>query len=553
MKKIKNISKKSLLFCAAMGFSIFAGGLSAQEAESIELDDLTTVIKSGSLVAEEDALPDFSDVVEKPSGSGSIVPKLPDVTVQEKPSVADASAGKKEKSVFAEGKVGGGYPAFFYGDFSVYRLSGQNPFFIGFDHNSAAGYSGHSLKDGYKDSTTGINLKKTIQKNRALVNLKGDYQVLVNGLQNKVNGMSDITQNDVSGGGDFTWQFNDIFSAGASLDAEFYNRYSAITGSDSFEDYLKNVSVFGISPEVFGKVHLNAFTIDFMGGYWMDSNTNDSISVNTRKVANRGQFKAGFSWKNQIFKAYANVGAVLSDAMNDNYITAPFAIGGNAVFPVKFSSRKASVGLEGGLSAKRSRVSELEKKYKFTSLTFMPQEVTDWYVQFDSSLPVGSGFTVNANLTYRKTAFGNGWWQPVYSTASYKGFYGYRMYDMSILSSTLELTYIYKILSLKAGLKSNWIDIPVLEYNQLVTFGLGLAKENGKYVANLSADFGLDDDSSAIVPILNLDGFVKITQAVSIGAEITDIVKLVSGTTRTYAGDYIARSGTASVMAKFFF
>ena len=183
----------------------------------------------------------------------------------------------------------------------------------------------------------------------------------------------------------------------------------------------------------------------------------------------------------------------------------------------------------------------------------MPQEVTDWYVQFDSSLPVGSGFTVNANLTYRKTAFGNGWWQPVYSTASYKGFYGYRMYDMSILSSTLELTYIYKILSLKAGLKSNWIDIPVLEYNQLVTFGLGLAKENGKYGANLSADFGLDDDSSAIVPILNLDGFVKITEAVSIGAELTDIIKLLSGTTRTYAGDYIVRSGTASVMVKFFF
>ena len=111
MKKIKNMSKKTLLFCAAMGFSIFAGGLTAQEAESIELDDLTTVVKSGSLTVSEDALPDFADVVEKHEGSEYITPKLPDVTVQEKPVLSDANSGKKEKSVFAEGKVGGGYLA----------------------------------------------------------------------------------------------------------------------------------------------------------------------------------------------------------------------------------------------------------------------------------------------------------------------------------------------------------------------------------------------------------------------------------------------------------
>lgn len=558
MKKIKNNKGLTAVFAAAIWTSIFAVAITAQEGESIELDDLTTVVKSSSLVAQEDALPDFSDVVEKPEGSGSIVPKLPDVTVQEKPSVSDSSSAKKEKTVFAEGKVGGGYPALFYGDFRVYRLSGQNPFYIGFNHDSAAGYSGKSLKDGYKDSTTGINIKKTVQKDRATVNLNGDYEVLVNGLQNNVNGMSDITQNDVSGGGDFTWQFNDIFSAGASLNAEFYNRYSAITGTDSFEDFLKSVSMLGISPAAFGNVRLNAFNVDFLTAYWLDANTDGSIAFeldgsDRSRVSNRGQFKVGVSWKNQIFKAYANVGALVSDSMNDNYITAPFAVGGAAVFPVSFSNRKASVGLEGGLSAKRSRVSELEKKYRFTSLTFIPQEVTDWYAQLEASLPAGTGFTVNANLLYTKTAFDNGWWQPVYSADAYKGFYGYKMYDMSVLCTNIELTCIYKILSLKLGLRSNWIDIPVLDFNQLISLGAGLSKENGKYGVNLTAAFGLDDDSSAIVPIFNLDGFVKITDAVSIGAELTDIIKLVSGTTRTYAGEYITRSGTASVMVKFFF
>ena len=84
----------------AGGMLFFAAALSAQasEAENIELDDLTTVIKSGNLIAGEDALPAFSDVVEEPKGSGSIVPVLPDVTVQEKPGVADAASAKSRSA-----------------------------------------------------------------------------------------------------------------------------------------------------------------------------------------------------------------------------------------------------------------------------------------------------------------------------------------------------------------------------------------------------------------------------------------------------------------------
>ncbi|MCR5252499.1 MAG: hypothetical protein K6C98_02125 [Treponema sp.] len=566
MKKIKNTKiTKTLLLAGGMLF--LGAALSAQtaETENIELDDLTTVIKSGNLIAGDDALPNFSDVVEEPKGSGSIVPVLPDVTVQEKTGIADAASAKKEKSVFAEGKVGGGYPALFFGDFSVYRLSGQNPFFIGFNHNSAAGYSGHSLKDGYKDSTTGINITKTVQRSKATINLEGKYQVLVNGLQQQAVDISDVTQNDVNGNVDFRWQFNDVFALGGILNTEFYNRYSAITGKQDYEDFLKNVSVLGLSPSVYGDVNLGAFDLGFSATYWMDSNTNGAIAYDYEnpdeeagRIANRGLFNFEASWQNQIFKAYAHVGALLSDSMNGNYITAPFAIGGSAVFPVHFSNRKASIGLEGGLSAERTRVADLEKKYKFTALNFIPQEVTNWYIQLDTSVPVGNNFTASAKAAYRTTAFGNGVWQPDYKhfiidDTNISGYYGYTQEDLNIFFSEINLTYYYKILSLSVGLKSNWIDIPVLEYNQLLSFGLGLTSSSGKYSSTLTADFGLDEDSTSIVPIFNLEGYIKLTQAVSIGAEVTDIIKLVSGTTRTYAGEYITRSGTASVIVKFFF
>ena len=47
-------------------------------AQNIELPEVTTVISGESEKAGEDALPDFSDVLKLPTGSGDLQPLLPE-------------------------------------------------------------------------------------------------------------------------------------------------------------------------------------------------------------------------------------------------------------------------------------------------------------------------------------------------------------------------------------------------------------------------------------------------------------------------------------------
>ena len=54
-------------------------------------------------------------------------------------------------------------------------------------------------------------------------------------------------------------------------------------------------------------------------------------------------------------------------------------------------------------------------------------------------------------------------------------------------------------------------------------------------------------------PEVNLSMFWRLTNAVRLAVAADDVVKLISGSERVYAGDYIARSGTASVQVRFFF
>jgi len=543
MKKIKYLLPLFLIFSSNIVGQNANTDASANRDE-IELQDLSTVIKSDSLVADAQSLPPFSVILDDVKSTGSIEPVLPDVAVQENTSVADAYANSKEKSVFAEGQVGGGYPCLFFGDFSVYRLSGQNPFRIDFDHNSAAGYSGNSLNDGYKDSSTKIAFEKTLQGKKIKFVFDGEYKALVNGLQNKVAGISDITQNDVCGGVDFSWNVNKILCLGISLDSGFYNRYSTITEAKPEYDNLKKLTVFDLSPVVYGNVCVNNFDIDFSGSYMLYA---DGDYAN-----NRGLIKAGLCWNNESVKLYGDVSAAFGTRMNDNSAIVPFTLGTSALIPVNFSNRRAAVTAEGGLASSMQKIPDLETKYKFTSVYGIPNEKSDWFGTLMLALPVGTSFTASADFDFRTTAFNNKTTAPDYSVI-YCGYYGLIDKKQTLFTTDFELTYYYKFASLAAGVKSNWIDIPVLENNHLLSCSVGLLQQKSKYGLNISSNFGLDDDNDPIVPFFNFDAFVKVTNAVQFGFNIEDFVYLVSGKSRTYAGEYITRSGTASLMAKFFF
>ena len=54
-------------------------------------------------------------------------------------------------------------------------------------------------------------------------------------------------------------------------------------------------------------------------------------------------------------------------------------------------------------------------------------------------------------------------------------------------------------------------------------------------------------------PIVNAEGFVRITQSVRAVLNISDLIKLYKGETRHYAGKYEGRGGSASLLLKFVF
>ncbi len=113
-------------FIIFLGLTFFACTFSFF-AQEIELPDLTTVIDGTSTEELELELPDFSDVVETPADSGKIVPVLPEVEIIQNQEVVVTQDDANQRQIYAEGVIGGGYPAIFTGDFSVSKIFGDNP------------------------------------------------------------------------------------------------------------------------------------------------------------------------------------------------------------------------------------------------------------------------------------------------------------------------------------------------------------------------------------------------------------------------------------------
>ncbi|MCR5189362.1 MAG: hypothetical protein K6C97_10530 [Treponema sp.] len=511
-------------------------------AQNIELPDVTTVITGDTVTVGADALPDFEDVLLLSEGSGDVVPVLPDVESPSSSELNNKNAGQSEKSIFAEGQIGGGYPTLFKGDFSVFRLSGLSPFKLYFGHDSSVAYGSHALTDGFSDRSTNLTIEKSFKKNQFKWGFDGAYQSLSNGLQNHMSGITNLNQDNYSGAAFVECDLSKGFLLGLKADLNFYNRYADVA-SGSFP----TASVITTSPELFFKWQGYGFEIGIDGSYSFEDDINN---VAYTQSLHRGLFGTSLSWSNDYVKVYGNVHGLVGNQINDNTILAPFTVGIDSSFPVYFSNRRVSISVKGGLDSFMKNVSELERTYKFTSLTLAPTETTDWFANFQLALPLKESFTGNLSVEYRKTAFGNGYWQPLYSSTG-SGLYAYGMKEMQQLNTDISLTYHYKIFSISGGWKSYWMDLPVLEDAYKIYMDLNFQSQDSKWGFDLNGSIALGE--ADYNPIINFEAFVRLTSAVRAVVSIEDMVKLVKAEPRVYAGQYISRGGTATLMLKFFF
>ena len=541
--------KKYIFGLFVLGAFVVAGFAQDVEApeSQIELPDLTTVV-SGSTQQEDFApAPDFDDVLELPFNSGDLVPVLPSASAGGEADVVNAANDAMQKDIYAEGTIGGGYPASFTGDFEVSRLYGADPFKISFTHESAAGYAGHNLASGYNNRSTLISVEKDFIRKKLKWGFAGHYEDLGNGLQSKVDSVAANNQDSVGLSANFLWELPKNFELSFNAGSEFYYRFADITknSTEGFEvpKWIKNTSRVTADPELKISWLYNGFEVSFDALYNMEA---------WSKVSNRGEFDLDFAWHNEKIKLFADAGVVVGNNIGNNNVVVPFTLGLETNLPVYFSDRELNLSLSGGLASDRYTTAQLEREYKFSGMENLTSETSDWFGKATLLVPLKTSFTGTVSAGFNRTAFGNGVWTPDYGNAGslVSGLYTYSQKSRNELFTDFAFTWKYKLFAATAKYHANWLENPVLENKHTISVNFALQSQKGLWGANLDTTYILDSSDK---PVISMEGYVQASGAVRICLSINDMLKLLGAEERLYAGQYAANSGNASLFVKFLF
>ena len=534
-------------YLITIGLITFTAGLFGQS--QIELPDLTTVVQGDDSVFVTAENPDFDDIITIPEGSTPLVPQLPQVQEQQAGNLINVEEKPEVKSIFAEGQIGGGYPAAFIGDFSISRITGDSPFKLGFSHRSEAGYSANPLSAGFNSKNTSISLRKDYNGKSVFWSAGGNYEDCGNGLQSLQPEIASINQQDVSLFGQLEWSLPKNLRLIARADSDIYNRYADISNSSLIcEDWIKKLDVLTATP-ILGLVWTkNDFSVSTTARY----NILSDLSGNAAgSVVNRGRFELSAGWFNKYISVATMAAAVIGNSIGNNPVLVPFTVNFSAAFPVPFSDRNVSIVMGGGMKSQLSDIRTLEKKYKFTGFNFIPSETSDWNGNITLSVPVKTMLSFNLSAVYLQTAFGNGVLEPDYVNSFNTGIYGFTVKNRQQLSTNAGLSYHYKVFSASAAFKSQWMDVPVLDVKHKLAAAVAVQSLEDKWGANVETELFFDGDDRT--PVINMKGFWQLTPAVKLELNVLDFCKLVDDNSRIYAGNYISDSGSVTMLVKFLF
>ena len=539
--------RKYIFGLVAFGMFTALSAQNSSEESQIELPDLTTVVSGAE---EEESLapaPDFDDVLELPFNSGDLVPVLPAAAVGDEAAVVNATNDDLQKDIYAEGTIGGGYPAAFTGDFEISRLYGADPFKISFAHNSAAGFAGHNLADGYSNHSTLIGVEKDFIRKSLRWGFAGRYEDCGNGLQSKTESIAANNQDAVGLSANVLWELPNDFELAFNAGSEFYYRFADITknSSDTFAvpDWIRNTSRITADPKLkISWIH-EGFDISFSSLYNLEA---------WNKVVNRGEFDLGFAWHNEKIKLFADAGLVVGNYIGNNPVIPPFTLGLETNLPVYFSDRELNLSLCGGLLSQRQTTAQLESAYKFSGIDFFTSESSDWYGELSILVPLKTSFTGTVAAGLYSTAFENGVWTPDYDDPAklVSGLYTFSQKNRKELYTDFAFTWKYKIFAATAKYHAYWLETPVLEDKHTISVNLALQSQKGLWGASLDTTYVLDSSDK---PVISLEGYVQASSAVRIVLSVNDMLKLLGAEERLYAGQYVSNSGNASLAVKFLF
>lgn len=557
MKKISKISLIGLTFAASVNL------LAAQSFEDdmifaddqIQLPDVTTVVSGDTLTAGKSSVPEL-DFKLPDAGSTQIpLPQMPTAQTSEVQDTDDeivAAGGSKE--MYVEGLIGAGYPGFFRGDFTVYKNSGDSPFNTRFFHESENGYSRNKAANGFFDSTTLLSGEKQINLKYTTFNFGAEYSTASNGFQGLSDSFYDTTQQTLSTKDSVSWNLPKGFGIALEAEGQWYNRYSGlIPGADQlYTPQDAEGSVLFLTPEAkFNwENDMLHFGIDMKYTY---EDLISSVDSSARKTnVHRGLFKFDSLFRNDVVTVEGDVSALIGNQLNDHKILVPFNLGVTVQWPM--AGNYGTVFAAGGMSSTLNRYSELERKFRFASLNELPGESSDWYGQLKTSLPVTSAIKLEANVDFKTTAFGNGIWEPQYSSASTAwGLYSFLPKNRTELNSMVAVSFLYKVFTFTLDCYNYLIYVPADQSPCSLKLAVGVQDPKGIFGGGITCAESLGQNVD-FIPNVGATFFYRVNDSFKFSIEVNDFVKLCTGGTRSYNGSkYISRAENISFFAKFFF
>jgi hypothetical protein len=515
--------------------SIFCiGSLYAQE---ITLPDVSTQIQGESSQLDPDAIPDFTPLF--PSVD-AVLPVLPSGLDTLEPVIEPFDVEAVNSSdVFLQGTVGAGFPGYFLGNFTVFQKAQKNPFSVDFSHEATNGYGRHKSSDGYNDTFTSLEGEKQWSLSDTITTKIGAwYYTSLHGLQGNSSLFYNISQQRIGGriGGEIL--FNNNLSLLGNIGSEYVNTNAGVIGTIS-----ENTPVGPWYVQLLPEICLlwDSSLVDIQG---TANYTFLNFNGLETGILHRGNIEAATTWQlGDRFLVNAEIGAIFANQSSQNLIF-PFMLG------LSFTEEYLSFSLEGGLSSEVSDITSLNKMYPYVHFESVPVEESNWYGSLEVYVPLYNVFSLLLQSNFETTAYSNGRLLPDYETVNpVTGLYNSSVSNITLFDTKATFEIRQENFGLSASWNCSWLDCIPGNSEQEILFSGSLFGKEGKWGSFITYNQSI---VSFAVPKLGLSAYYQFLPSLQVECKISDLVYLATGKDRTVAGDYIAPSGSVSLLLTLF-
>lgn len=534
-----------LFILIALSISVYVFSQTEEQEESmdtIDIPDVSTTIGGIEVPVDKNAIPNFTLILPESEPDFLLSIELPNADLSESNMASDDSTDEEiTPSVIAlEGIIGGGYPGYFLGEFSVFQNTGKDPFEIRFSHESQNGFVSQPSSQGYNKTDTSIYGQATINFAKKY-SLSGSawYDTGTVGLQGK-SPLFYLASHHFGGAKlSFDIALSDFWNLDFHADADFANRYlgfitpPTVNIPTDFDVFTTN-SGFSLD-----------WAPDFMNFYFDGAYRYSHLESQNVFTNHRVNFDLGASVPiKDIVTLSAQIDLVYSKNLSIPVLI-PFNISAD------FTQPFMNLFLSGGMKTEQTNIAYLQKRYPFVHLPNVLYEQAEWFVQLDATIPFLKNFTFASNLNFENTAFDHGRLLPNYEAPNVAtGMYDSSVQNLLIFDSDLSVSGEFGMFGFSLGWDAAWIDV-LPEENAHEAYLVGsIVSSQGLWGVQLGITEAFSGD---YIPDINFSAFYNIAPSFQLELKLKDVVKLFSGKDRTYAGHFATDSGYIALFAKLYF